>query len=157
MILTLTCYIFLTPWCGWCPLNVLTLLTEFVQTDVNSDWHAVLTPANVNVIWDVITAGELRWFIWENVEVDRIISAFSFSNYGFIAVQFFNSILLVYYKTLKEHKTVLYWVFEDRNYVRSLKLSQRLLALRLVFSISVWGIWRHFCPQKLNRVQFCVL
>ena len=27
----------------------LTLLTEFVQTDVNSDRHAMLTPANVNV------------------------------------------------------------------------------------------------------------
>ena len=46
----------------------------------------------------------------ENIEVDRIISAFSFSNYGLSAVQFFNSILLVYYKTLKEHKTVLYCV-----------------------------------------------
>ena len=31
-----------------------------------------------------------------------------FLNFGFIAVQFFNSILLVYYKTLKEQKTVLY-------------------------------------------------
>ena len=40
----------------------------------------------------------------ENIEVDRIISAFSFSNYGLIAVQFFNSILLVYYKTLKNTK-----------------------------------------------------
>ena len=50
----------------------------------------------------------LRRFIWENIEADRIISAFSFSNYGLIAVQFFNSILLVYYKTLKEHKAVLY-------------------------------------------------
>ena len=50
----------------------------------------------------------LRWFIWENIEVDRIITAFSFSNYGLIAVQFFNSILSVYYKTLTEHKTVLY-------------------------------------------------
>ena len=39
----------------------------------------------------------LGWFIWENVEVDRIISAFSFSNYGLIAVRFFNSILLMYY------------------------------------------------------------
>ena len=53
----------------------------------------------------------LGWFIWENIEVDHIISAFSFSNYELIAVQFFNSILLVYYKTLKEHKTVLYWFF----------------------------------------------
>ena len=31
---------------------------------------------------------------------------FSFSNNGLIAVQFFNSILLVYYKTVKKHKTV---------------------------------------------------
>ena len=37
-----------------------------------------------------------------------MISVFSFPNYGLIAVQFFNSILLVYYKTLKEHKIVLY-------------------------------------------------
>ena len=28
--------------------------------------------------------------MWENIEVERIISAFSFSNYGLIAVQFFN-------------------------------------------------------------------
>ena len=48
-----------------------------------------------------------------------------------IAVQLFNSILLVYYKRLKEHKTVLYSVFENRNDVRSFKLSQRILALRL--------------------------
>ena len=41
-------------------------------------------------------------FIWENIEVDRIISAFSFSNYGLTAVQFFNPILLVYYKTLSK-------------------------------------------------------
>ena len=50
----------------------------------------------------------LRRFILENIEVDGIISAFSFSNYGLIAVQSFNSILLVYYRTLKGHKTVLY-------------------------------------------------
>ena len=50
----------------------------------------------------------LRRFTWENIEVDRLISAFSFSNYGLIAVQFFNSILSTYYKTLKEHRTVLY-------------------------------------------------
>ena len=50
----------------------------------------------------------LRWFIRENIEVDRIISAFSSSNYGLIAIQFFNSVLSVYYNTLKEHKTVLY-------------------------------------------------
>ena len=47
-------------------------------------------------------------FIRENIEVDRIISGFSSSNYGFIAIQFFNSVLSVYYKTLKEHKIVLY-------------------------------------------------
>ena len=47
-------------------------------------------------------------YILENIEFDRIISAFSFSNYGLIAIQYFNSILLMYYKTLKEHKTVLY-------------------------------------------------
>ena len=49
----------------------------------------------------------LHLFILENIEVDRIISAFSFSNYELTAVQFFNSILLVYYKALNEHKTVL--------------------------------------------------
>ena len=47
-------------------------------------------------------------FCRENIEVNRIISVFSFSNYGSIAVQFFNSVLSVYYKTLKEHKIVLY-------------------------------------------------
>ena len=46
----------------------------------------------------------LRWFIWENIEADLIISAFSFSDYGLIAVQFFNSILSMYYKTLKNTK-----------------------------------------------------
>ena len=50
----------------------------------------------------------LRLFILGNKEIDRIISAFSFSNYGLITVQSFNSILLMYSKTLKEHKTVLY-------------------------------------------------
>ena len=85
-------------------IECFTLLADLFR--LKSDWHAELTPANVNVIWDVITAGEsnyvmLRWFIWENVEVDCIISPFSFSNYGLIAVQFFNSILLVYHKTLK--------------------------------------------------------
>ena len=63
------------------------------------------------VIRDVITAGELLCNValiyFGEYEVDRIISAFSFSNCGLIAVQFFNSILLVYYKTLIEHKTVL--------------------------------------------------
>ena len=44
----------------------------------------------------------LRLFIWVNMEFDHIISVFSFSSYGLIAVQFFNSILFVYYKTLKE-------------------------------------------------------
>ena len=33
----------------------------------------------------------LCWFIWENIEVDCIISVFSFSDYGLIAVQFFDS------------------------------------------------------------------
>ena len=47
-------------------------------------------------------------FIWVNIEIDHIISEFSFSDYGLIAVQLFNSVLLVYYKTLKEHKTVPY-------------------------------------------------
>ena len=35
----------------------------------------------------------------------------------------------MYYKTPKQHKTVLYRVFEDRNDVRSLRLSQRILTL----------------------------
>ena len=37
-----------------------TLLTEFVQmwTQIDYDQHAVSTPANVNVIPEVITAGE---------------------------------------------------------------------------------------------------
>ena len=50
-------------------------------------------------------------------------------------IQFYRCII----KHLKEHKTVLYWVFVDRNDVRSLKLSQRILALRLVFSIQFKG------------------
>ena len=32
----------------------------------------------------------LCWFIWENIEVDCIISVFSFSDYGLTAVQFFD-------------------------------------------------------------------
>ena len=50
----------------------------------------------------------------------------------------------VYYKTLKEHKTVLYWVFEDINDIRSLKLLQGIFPWQLVFSISVWEVWRQF-------------
>ena len=67
------------------------------------------------VIRNVITASQqesnyvmLHCFVWENTKIDHIISVFNFSNYGLTAVQFFNSILLVYYKTLKEHKTVVY-------------------------------------------------
>ena len=36
-------------------IECFTLLTEFVQTDVNSDRHDALTPANVNVIGGQIT------------------------------------------------------------------------------------------------------
>ena len=34
---------------------------------------------------------------------------------------------------------------------------KRVWAIRRVFSVIVRGIWHHFCPQKLNRVQFCAL
>ena len=40
----------------------------------------------------------------ENIEIDRIISAFSFSNYGLIVVQFFNSIYWCIVKHLKNTK-----------------------------------------------------
>ena len=57
----------------------------------------------------------------------------------------------------KEDETVFYGVLEDRNDVRPLKLSHSILAWQLGVSISAWKVWRHVCPQKLNRVQFCVL
>ena len=59
----------------------------------------------------------------------------------------------LYHRTLNEHKNVHYQVFEERNDVRPLKLSQRILARQLVISVSVWEVWRHICPQKLNRVH----
>ena len=60
----------------------------------------MLTPANVSVIIDVITAGGQLCDVASIYmgEVDNIISTFSFSNYGLIAVQFFDSILSLYYK-----------------------------------------------------------
>ena len=62
---------------------------------------------------------------------------------------------MVYHRPSKEHKAALHWSFEDRKYVRLLKLSQIVLAWQLI--VSVWGAWIHFCSQKLYRVQLFVL
>ena len=39
-----------------------------------------------------------------------------------------------------KHKTALYWVFEDINDIRPLRLLQRIFPWQLVFSILVWQL-----------------